>query len=186
TIPSSSASTAGTTTSRGCGRVPSQTAIATVCPRRTTSRRGGPAIGARSASTTDACWSGAASRCCGVTTVVPSGTSTARKPEPYATSTLIACLAAVGLGAGRAPRIALPADDGPDRAHRATADRAQSVRRRRVERDRAARPELVVVEPDRDAEPAADHVSVFLAAVPHERVRRAGLAARLVDDVQEL
>ena len=35
--------------SRGCGRVRSQTEIATVCPCRTRSRSGGPATGARSA-----------------------------------------------------------------------------------------------------------------------------------------
>ena len=34
--PSSSSRIAGTTISRGCGRVPSQTLIATVCPARTT------------------------------------------------------------------------------------------------------------------------------------------------------
>src|SRR5579862_9179064 len=185
TIPSSSARIAGTTTRRGCGLVPSQIAIATVCPRRRSSRRGGPATGARSASTTQACSSRAASRCWGVTTVASSGTSTPTYPAPYATSTLIAHPRPAS-GKDGGARIGLPADDGPDRTNGLVADRAQPVRRGRVEGDRRAGPELVLVEADCDAQPAADHVAVLLAAVPHQRVCRARLAAGLVDDVEEL
>ena len=41
-MPSSSSSTAGIISCRGCARVPSQAEIATVCPGRTRSRSGGP------------------------------------------------------------------------------------------------------------------------------------------------
>src|SRR5438874_10226424 len=115
-----------------------------------------------------------------MTVVHSSGRSTARAPAPYASSTFS------GLLFGGRARVALPADDRPDRAHRVVADRAQPVRRRRVERDRRAGAELVLVEANCDAEPPADHVAVLLAAVPHQRVLRARLAARLVDDVEEL
>ena len=49
TIPSSSSSTAGIISCRGCGLVPSQAEIATVWPGLTCSRSGGPATGSRSA-----------------------------------------------------------------------------------------------------------------------------------------
>ena len=83
TSPSSSSRMAGTTTCRGCGRVPSQMLIATVPPPRTTSRRGRPATGRRSASSTAARASGAAGGCSGSTTVVrSSGSSTVRPSLP--------------------------------------------------------------------------------------------------------
>src|SRR5436309_1897801 len=70
----------------------------------------------------------------------------------------------------RDPPVALAADDHPDRLGRLVAVRAQAVWRRGVERDRVARAELVLVEADAHAEPAADDVAVLLAAVPHQRV----------------
>ena len=86
---SSSSRIAGITIVRGCGRVPSQALIATVCPARTSSRSGGPATGARSAARTASRESGAAGGYAGATTVVrPSGSSTARPSDPYASSTL--------------------------------------------------------------------------------------------------
>src|SRR5581483_2455457 len=90
TIPSSSSRRAGTTTRRGCGRVPSQTLIATVWPGSTSSRSGGPATGRRSASRTAAAGSAAGGGWAGRTTVASSGTSTGRMPLPYASSTLTA------------------------------------------------------------------------------------------------
>src|SRR5438105_6428144 len=56
----------------------------------------------------------------------------------------------------RDPPVALAADDHPDRLGRLVAVRAQAVWRRGVERDRVARAELVLVEANAHAEPAAD------------------------------
>ena len=92
TIPSSSSSSAGTTMCRGCGRVPSQMLIATVCPgaddvaqRRTGDGRaqriehGGALVGRPPAD------AAARRRSC-----APSGSSTLRPSLPYASSTLTA------------------------------------------------------------------------------------------------
>ena len=59
-MPSSSSSTDATIKSRGWARVPSQMAIATVWPGRTSSRSGGPATGARRTDRSSAGTSGAA------------------------------------------------------------------------------------------------------------------------------
>ena len=55
-MPSSSASTAGIIRCRGCARVPSHIAMATVCPALTSSRSGGPSTGWRSAFCSTARW----------------------------------------------------------------------------------------------------------------------------------
>ena len=68
--PSSSARIAGITTSRGCGRVPSQTLIATLWPGRTQARSGRPATGSRSAVVTARVSSATGGRCTGSTVVV--------------------------------------------------------------------------------------------------------------------
>ena len=56
----------------------------------------------------------------------------------------------------------------------------------RLEADRVACPERVLVEPDLNAEPAADHVAVLLATVLRQRVGRARLRPDGVDDVDEV
>ena len=76
------------------------------------------------------------------------------------------------------------AEHDPDRVHRLVADRPEPVRRRRVERDRGAGPELVLVEADAHSERAALDVAVLAAAVRDERVRRARLGADRIDDVR--
>ena len=83
TTPSSSSSTAGIIRWRGCGRVPSHIEMATVCPGRTSSRRGGPATGVRRAVRSRPRWSSAAATYVGSTTVVRSvGRSTSRPSSP--------------------------------------------------------------------------------------------------------
>ena len=80
-------SMAGSTTRRGCGRVPSQTLMATVCPRRTTLRSGGPAtpvLASRGRRPSDRA-SAAGARCVGTITssahaVGPRPTRPLRKP----------------------------------------------------------------------------------------------------------
>ena len=82
------------------------------------------------------------------------------------------------------PRIGRAADDDPDRLDGLVADRPETVRRRGVEGDRRARPELVLVEADAHAEGAAGDVPVLAAAVRDERIVRAGLGADGIDDVR--
>ena len=83
TMPSSSARIASSITGRGWARVMSQTEMARRCPGRAISRSGGPAVGARRASSTVANESAAASRWRGRTTVVRlSGSVTRRPREP--------------------------------------------------------------------------------------------------------
>ena len=79
--------------------------------------------------------------------------------------------AAAERGLGLGARVGRAADDDPDRVHRLAADRPQPVRRRRVEGDRGAGVELVLVEPDAHAERPARDVAVLAAAVRDERVR---------------
>src|SRR5581483_1421903 len=84
------------------------------------------------------------------------------------------------------PRIGRAADHDPDRLRGLVADRPQPVRRRGVERDRRARAELVLVEPDAHAERPARDVAVLAPAVRDERVVGARFGADRIDDVEEL
>ena len=81
-MPSSSSSSTVSIASRGCARVTSQAEMATVCPRRTRSRRGGPDTGSRSARRSSAGTSAAAAVGTGVTTAASSGTSTGSRVCP--------------------------------------------------------------------------------------------------------
>ncbi len=81
TMPSSSSRTAGIIRWRGWGRVPSQAEIATVCPGRTRSRRGGPATGSRRAARSTADWSAAAWWWTGSTTVAALGSTSMSSPD---------------------------------------------------------------------------------------------------------
>src|SRR5439155_4662259 len=82
--------------------------------------------------------------------------------------------------------VALPPDHDPDRLDALVPESPQTMRRRRVERDRVARTEVVLVEADADSESPADDVAVLPAAVGDERVGGAGLTAHVVRHEQEL
>ena len=76
-------------------------------------------------------------------------------------------------GAGRRPaRRRHPPQHEPDRVDRPVARVREPVRDRRVERDRVARLEDVVLEADPDIEPAVEHVAPLVAAVALVRVPR--------------
>ena len=78
------------------------------------------------------------------------------------------------------------AEHEPDRLDRLVADRREPMRDRRVDRDRVARLEDVLVEADADLEPPAQDVAPFVSGVALERVGRARGAADLVGHVEEL
>src|SRR4029077_19172015 len=79
----------------------------------------------------------------------------------------------------------LPPKDPPAPLPRLLADRPQPVWRRRVECDRAALPELVLLETDLHPHPPPRDVAVLATAVRHERIRRTRLTADGIDDVED-
>jgi hypothetical protein len=81
-MPSSSSSTAGIIRCRGWARVTSQAEMATVWPRCTRSRSGGPATGSRRARRSSAGTSAAAACGTGVMTAASSGSSTLSPLRP--------------------------------------------------------------------------------------------------------
>ena len=82
--------------------------------------------------------------------------------------------------------VALPVEHRPDGDGRLLADRPEAMRPVRLEADRVTGLESMLVEPDPNAELAADHVAVLLAAMLRQRVGRAGLGSDGVDDVDEV
>src|SRR5262249_44038700 len=82
--------------------------------------------------------------------------------------------------------VAVAVEDDPRRFGRLFPHRPEAVGHLGIERDRVSRPELELLESDLDAEVAANHVGVFVAAVPDERVLRTRLRADVVHDQQKL
>ena len=78
------------------------------------------------------------------------------------------------------------ADDEPDPADGDVAEVPQAVGLCRVERDRIAGAERVLLEPELNAEPALQDESVLSARVAHHHLVRRRRAADVVDDVQEV
>src|SRR5258706_6623462 len=82
--------------------------------------------------------------------------------------------------------VAVAVEDDPERCRGFLADGPEAMRHLRVECDRVARPQLELLEADLDAEASTNHVGVFVAAVPDERVFRARLGVDVVHDQQKL
>src|SRR3954453_17760492 len=78
------------------------------------------------------------------------------------------------------------AEDEPDRVDRLVSQRRQAVGDRRIDRDRVARLEDVLVKTDADLEAPAEDVAPLVPRMPLEGIGRARRAADLVGHVEEL